>query len=96
MSLLPPTSFFLAQEWIRSPALLLKALEKASETEAETEVTINNPFQPPLSTAPASLPVLRAGRKRALIIKALEAERAPKRGMDGGKGRRAKGRRAKG
>jgi hypothetical protein len=59
--------------------------------EAEAEIAINNPFRPPPSTAPASLPVLRAGRKRALIMKALEAEWAPKRGMDGGKGRRAKG-----
>jgi hypothetical protein len=90
---LPPTSSFLVQGWIRSPALLLKALEKALKTEAETETenAINNAFQPLLLTAPASLPVLRAGRKRASIIKALEAERAPKRGMDGDKSRRAKG-----
>jgi hypothetical protein len=59
--------------------------------EAEAEVTIDDPFLPPPSTAPASLPVSRAGRKRAPTMKALEAERAPKRGIDGGKGRRAKG-----
>jgi hypothetical protein len=72
-----------------------KASKAEAETEkapeAETEEAINDPFRPPLTTAPAALPVSRAGRKRAPIMKALEAEKAPKRGMDGGKSRRAKG-----
>jgi hypothetical protein len=63
--------------------------EKASKI--ETKKAINNPFRPSLSTAPAALPVSRAGRKRAPTIKALEAEKAPKQGIDRGKGRRAKG-----
>jgi hypothetical protein len=65
--------------------------ETEEAPEAETEEAINDPFRPPPSTAPAALLVSRAGRKRAPTMKALEAEKAPKRGMDGGKGRRAKG-----
>jgi hypothetical protein len=65
--------------------------EAEEAPEAETEEAINDSFRPPPSTAPAALPVSRAGRKRALTMNALEAEKAPKRGMDGGKGRRAKG-----
>jgi hypothetical protein len=90
VSLLPPTSS-LAQGWIRSPAPPLEALEEAPETEAEAEEAIDDPFRPPPSTAPAALPASRAGCKRAPTMKALEAEKAPKRGVDGGKGRRAKG-----
>jgi hypothetical protein len=87
---LPPT-FSLVQRWIRSLVLSLEALKEASKTEAEAEKAINNPFRPLLSTAPAALLVLRAGPKRAPIMKALEAEKAPKRGVNGGKSKRAKG-----
>jgi hypothetical protein len=52
----------------------------------EAEEVINDPFLPPPSTAPAALPVSRAGRKRAPTMKALEAEKVPKRGTEPGKG----------
>jgi hypothetical protein len=65
--------------------------EAEEAPEVETEEAINDPFRPPPSAAPAALPVSRAGRKRAPTMKALEAEKAPKRVMDGGKRRRAKG-----
>ena len=69
--------------------------EEASKAEEEA---INDPFRPLSSIAPTALPTLRADRKRAPIIKALEAEKAPKRGINGGKGRGygGEGRRVKG
>jgi hypothetical protein len=63
-------------------------IKKASKTEIEK--AINSPFQSLLLTAPAALLVLRAGRKRAPIIKALETEKTLKQSIDRGKSRRAK------
>jgi hypothetical protein len=112
VSLIPPTSSFLAQGWIRRPAPPLEVPEEVpdaereaeeapeAEVEAEAEAgeAIDDPFRPPPSTAPAALPTSRAGRKRASTMKALEAEKAPKRGMNRGKGRGRgrEGRRVKG
>jgi hypothetical protein len=63
----------------------------------EAEEIIDDPFLPPPSTAPGALPVSRADRKRTSIMKALEAEKVPKRATGPGKascrdkgGRRAK------
>jgi hypothetical protein len=94
----PPTSFFLARGWIRRSAPLLEeAVEDMEEGEGnaeaeevikeieEAEEVIDDPFVPPLPTAPAALLVSRAGRKRALTMKALEAEKAPKQGTEPGK-----------
>jgi hypothetical protein len=94
VSLLPPTSSFLAQGWIRSLTLPLEALEETPEVEAEAEAeeeATDHPFRPPPPTTPVVLPVSRAGRRRAPTMKALEAEKVPKRGVDGGKVRRAEG-----
>jgi hypothetical protein len=109
VSLIPPTSSFLAQGWIRRRAPPLKVLKEVpdaeaeeapdaeveaeaeeapdAEVEAEAEEAIDDPSRPPPSTAPAALPTSRASRKRAPTMKALEAEKAPKRGTNGGKGR---------
>ena len=55
---------------------------KEEEEEEEDEA-----FIPPPSTAPAAMTQLRAGRKRALTMKALKAEKASKRGAGQGRGR---------
>ncbi|ERF74783.1 hypothetical protein EPUS_03167 [Endocarpon pusillum Z07020] len=57
------------------------------EKEEEEEEALDEAFIPPLSTAPAVMTQSRAGRKRAPTMKALEAEKAPKRGTGQGKGR---------
>jgi hypothetical protein len=63
----------------------------------ESEEIIDDPFLPPPSTAPGALLVSRADCKRASTMKALEAEKVPKRATGPGKasyrdrgGRRAK------
>jgi hypothetical protein len=49
-------------------------------------------FSGSLEYTPAALQVSRAGRKRAPTVKALEAEKVPKRGTEQGRGRgRGKG-----
>jgi hypothetical protein len=65
------------------------------DEEEEEEQEIDEAFIPPPSTAPAALS--RAGRKRAPTMKALEAEKAPKRGTGQGRGGRGSrgGRQAK-
>jgi hypothetical protein len=57
------------------------------EAEAKAEEAIDEPFRPSPSIAPTALPTSRAGRKRAPTMKALEAEKAPKRDTNGGKDR---------
>ena len=64
--------------------------EEEEETEEEEEEEEEDPLIPPPSTAPPALTVSRAGRKRAPTMKALEAEKAPKRGDRRGRGRGAK------
>ncbi|KAF7511282.1 hypothetical protein GJ744_004847 [Endocarpon pusillum] len=61
-------------------------LEEEEEEEEEDEEE-EDPFILPPSTAPAMIQVSRAGRKRAPTMKALEAEKAPKRGRGRGSGR---------
>jgi hypothetical protein len=53
------------------------ALTRKKRRSEEEEQEIDEAFILPPSTAPAAL--LRAGRKRAPTMKALEAEKAPKR-----------------
>jgi hypothetical protein len=55
--------------------------EAAEEEEAikEEKEAAEEAFRPPLSTAPAALAQSRADRKRAPIMKTLEAEMVPKR-----------------
>ncbi len=55
--------------------------------EEEEEEEEEDPFILPPSTAPAMIQVSRAGRKRAPTMKALEAEKAPKRGRGRGSSR---------
>ncbi|ERF75457.1 hypothetical protein EPUS_06989 [Endocarpon pusillum Z07020] len=67
--------------------------EEEEEKEEEEEEAIDEAFIPPPSTAPAAMTQSRAGRKRAPTMKALEAEKAPKRGTGQGKARgKARGR----
>ncbi|ERF76966.1 hypothetical protein EPUS_02678 [Endocarpon pusillum Z07020] len=63
------------------------------EEEEEEEEEKEEGFIPPPSTAPAAMTQSRAGRKRAPTMKALEAEKAPKRGTR--QGRNGAGRGAK-
>ena len=73
--------------------------EGPTEEAEEDEQAVEDAFLPPPSTAPAKMQVSRAGRKRALTTKALEAEQAPKRGTGQGKGRgggRGRGRGSRG
>ena len=58
--------------------------EERGEAMEEAEEAVDDPFMPPPLTAPAAIQVSRAGRKRAPLIKALEAEKAPKRGTKQG------------
>ncbi|KAF7502878.1 hypothetical protein GJ744_004947 [Endocarpon pusillum] len=67
------------------PAASGEAFREPLEEEEEEEEE-GDPFIPPPSTAPAMIQVSRAGRKRAPTIKALEAEKAPKRGRGSGRG----------
>jgi len=69
--------------------------EEEEEEEKEKQEPIDDPFVPPPSTAPATMQMSRAGRKRAPTMKALEAERAPKRVTGQGRGR-GQGRGARG
>ncbi|KAF7502290.1 hypothetical protein GJ744_006169 [Endocarpon pusillum] len=62
-------------------------LEEEEEKKEEDEEEEEDPFILPPSTAPAIIQVSRAGRKRALTMKALEAEKAPKRGRGRGSDR---------
>ena len=69
--------------------------EKDTEEEEDTEEeAIEDPFLPSPSTAPAAIQTSRAGRKRAPTMKALEAEKTPKRGTGQGRGRGGRGGRA--
>jgi len=63
--------------------------DKDEKEDKEEEKEEKEALMPPPLTALAALQVLRAERKRALTIKALEAEKAPKRGTGqrGGRGR---------
>ncbi|KAF7502108.1 hypothetical protein GJ744_007206 [Endocarpon pusillum] len=65
----------------------LNAVTSATQAEAEEEEAAEDPFLCPPSTAPAAIQTSRAGRKRAPTMKALEAEKAPKRGTGRGRGR---------
>ena len=69
--------------------------DKDEEEDKEEEEEEEEALMPPPSTAPAALQVSRAGRKRAPTMKALEAEKAPKRGT-GQRGGRGRGRGGKG
>lgn len=68
-----------------------KEEERAEEGKEEEE---EEDFIPPPSTVPAILS--RAGRKRAPTMKALEAEKAPKRGAGQGRAGRGRGRGSRG
>jgi hypothetical protein len=65
-----------------------KAAEATEAAEADEEdieeEAVGDPFLPLPSTAPAAIQTSRAGRKRAPTTKALEAEKAPKRGTGQG------------
>jgi hypothetical protein len=50
------------------------------------EEAVKDPFLPLLLIAPAVIQTLRASRKRALIIKALEAKKAPKQSTEQSRG----------
>lgn len=62
--------------------------EEAEEVKGvkRVEEAAEDPFLPPPLTATAALQVSRACRKRAPTMKALEAEKGPKRGTGQGKG----------
>jgi hypothetical protein len=69
-------------------------LDEEEEGEGQEEEIVDDP--PPPSTAPAAMTQSRAGRKRAPTMKALEAEKMPKRdtGQAKGRGRGRGGKRA--
>jgi hypothetical protein len=80
---LPPASAFLETGWTAAPHLeepVEEAVEEVEEAENAEEAIID-PLLPP-STAPAAIQVSRAGRKRVPTMKALEAEKPPKRGIE--------------
>jgi hypothetical protein len=70
-----------------------EAVEKVENAEEAEEAIVNLPL-PPQSAAPAAIQVSRAGRKRAPTMKALEAEKLPKRDTEQvrsrGRGRRGR------